>query len=183
MLTQKYLIECLSYDPTTGIFTWNKRPAHHFKNERSQRAWNAKYSGVSAGCYDKRGYLFIAVNNKLYTGHQLAFMAMVGRIPPEIDHINRVKSDNRWVNLRAVDRQTNTRNSSRRSNNASGRVGVSWSKAGSKWVAQIGVCGSTKYLGLFDDFDDAVKARVEAEMKYGFHPGHGEVLPAITTRS
>lgn len=176
LLNQEYVKECLIYDPNTGVFTWKQRPLHHFKSDHACKAWNGRYANKRAGCYDKRGYLFISLNNKLYTGHQLAFMFMKGWFPEEIDHKNRVKSDNRWSNLRDVDRQTNTRNSSQRSDNVSGRVGVTWNTTTGKWVAQIGVSGSVKYLGVFEKFDDAVASREKAEKSHRFNQGHGEPL-------
>jgi hypothetical protein len=48
-------------------------------------------------------------------------------------------------------------------NNKTGVKGVSWSKEKMKWVAQIGFKGKTIYLGRFDDINDAIQARKEAE--------------------
>lgn len=53
-----------------------------------------------------------------------------------------------------------------KSNNKTGRSGVRRSSNGLKWVANIGYKGGNIYLGTFDEFEDAVKAREEAEIKY-----------------
>lgn len=53
-----------------------------------------------------------------------------------------------------------------KSHNTSGRTGVTWDKSRDKWVAQIGYMGKVIGLGRFDSFEDAVKAREEAELKY-----------------
>lgn len=50
--------------------------------------------------------------------------------------------------------------------NTSGRTGVYWDKEKSKWNPKIAVQYKQKHLGYFDKFEDAVKARVEAEILY-----------------
>lgn len=50
--------------------------------------------------------------------------------------------------------------------NTSGRTGVNWHKAANKWMASIGYNGQNIYLGLRENFEDAVQLRKEAEMKY-----------------
>lgn len=60
--------------------------------------------------------------------------------------------------------------------------GVTWNKKTNKWRAQIGIRGSdrkkkTIYVYYGDSFDDAVKARKEAERMYNFHSNHGISLP------
>lgn len=50
--------------------------------------------------------------------------------------------------------------------NTSGRTGVCWHKATGKWMASIRHDTKPVYLGVFENFEDAVKAREEAELKY-----------------
>ena len=44
--------------------------------------------------------------------------------------------------------------------------GVCWSNEHKKWRAYIGVDGRQKHLGHFDDINDAIKARKDAEDIY-----------------
>ena len=44
--------------------------------------------------------------------------------------------------------------------------GVCWSNASNKWRAYINIDGKQKHLGYFDDIEDAIKARKEAESIY-----------------
>lgn len=92
-----------------------------------------------------------------------------------VDHVHgsETKHDNRRSNLRLATRAQNQMNSKLGINNTSGCTGVYFNKETKKWVAQIGVgnyedTGKKRciYLGSYDDFDDAVKARKEAEEKY-----------------
>jgi hypothetical protein len=52
-------------------------------------------------------------------------------------------------------------------NNKSGCPGVYWKREPhSKWCAEISATGKKIFLGLFDNIDDAIKARKDAELKY-----------------
>lgn len=51
-------------------------------------------------------------------------------------------------------------------NNSSGKSGVSWYTQNEKWSAEIHVENQHIRLGMFSNFEDAVKAREEAELKY-----------------
>ena len=59
-------------------------------------------------------------------------------------------------------------------NNTSGVCGVSLDKRTGKWIAQIMVDYKYIYLGKFNGKNDAILARKKAEIKYDFHPNHGE---------
>lgn len=46
--SQKYIRECLKYNPKTGKLFWKKRPLSHFKNESGYNRWNARWPGKPA---------------------------------------------------------------------------------------------------------------------------------------
>lgn len=83
-----------------------------------------------------------------------------------VDHLNHNINDNRKTNLRICTPSQNNMNRSFSSNNKSGVIGVCWDKAHSKWSAQIGLNKKTIHLGLFENFEDAVKSRKNAEEEY-----------------
>jgi hypothetical protein len=87
----------------------------------------------------------------------------------EIDHVNRIKSDNRLCNLRPATRAQNAQNMPVRSNNTSKRTGVNWNKANQNWVASICVNKARISLGSYTDFNDAVLARTSAETRFHTH--------------
>lgn len=168
MLTQSKIKELLQYDEDTGDFTWN-----------------VSRGGVKLG--DKAGhnclknskfYTIIGINGSLYRAHRLAFLYVTGSFPTgEVDHINGSGIDNRWVNLREVDRLENGRNMRLHAHNSSGISGVSWRKQRGKWRAFINIDNVQRNLGHFKDFFEACCARKSAECKLGFHVNHGRVRP------
>ena len=86
----------------------------------------------------------------------------------EIDHKHgeATRNDNRKYNLRITTKSQNMMNVGLRSDNKSGVTGVIWHKRSGKWRAYIRVNNKFIELGLFNIFEDAVKARKEAEDKY-----------------
>ena len=83
-----------------------------------------------------------------------------------IDHRNRDKLDNRRENLRIATHTINNRNIPIKNNNTSGCVGVSWYKERKKWYTTIKTTTKAVFLGYFSNFDDAVRVRKNAELKY-----------------
>ena len=154
-LTAKYLRSILNYDPETGIFTRKVSTSRRVK------------VGAVAGCPDGLGYLRIMVQSRLYQAHRLAWLYMYGEWPEDqLDHVNRVRTDNRISNLREVTNKQNQQNASKRSNNTSGTVGIYWHKRISKWQATIMHNYKRHDLGYFDDLEAAIAARKAAEKIY-----------------
>jgi len=88
MLTQERLKELLSYDPETGAFTWLLSPG-------------PKRKGEQAGSQHHSGYRFVKLDGKMYAEHRIAFLYVHGYFPEgDVDHINRIRNDNRPDNLR-----------------------------------------------------------------------------------
>ena len=83
-----------------------------------------------------------------------------------IDHQNRDSLDNRKSNLRTCNDSTNSMNSKLYRTNKSGHKGVRWDKYLNKWTAYIMKNQKFKHLGYFNNYEDAVKVREEAEKKY-----------------
>ena len=86
----------------------------------------------------------------------------------DVDHKNGsdTTTDNRKYNLRIATRSQNNMNKSIMRTNTSGVTGVSWHKNYGKWRSYIKKNGKQIDLGYYDDFDEAVKVRKEAEKFY-----------------
>lgn len=162
MMTAWRLRELLNYDPETGLFTWLARRG------------GPAIAGSVAGWANGDGYIRVSLDSRSYLAHRLAVLYMTGSWPArQVDHIDRDKTNNRWINLREATNQQNCRNRPRRRNNKSGVTGVHWDKRDGKWTALIGENGGHHYLGNFAAFDDAVTARKAAEVVV-----FGEFAPA-----
>ena len=154
----KELLKHVSVDVETGIITWNE--------DRGNRA----KAGKEAGTTSVHGYritsLLVDGKNSWVRSHRVVYYVAHGCLVNEVDHINRVRDDNRINNLRSVTSQENSRNRSIASNNTSGVKGVGYHKRYKKWRASITVDYKYIQLGEYEDKDDAIKARIEAEIKY-----------------
>ena len=103
--------------------------------------------------------------------HRAAFLYMLGDWPcQEVDHINGIRGDNRWINLRPVTPSENRRNTRIRSDNISGVVGVGFHNKRNQWRARIG----KRHLGWFKTFEEAVAARQSDPEFETFTERHGK---------
>lgn len=113
--TPAFLRAIIKYDPYAGRFFWRERTAMMFAGpdaETRARQWNTRYAGEETFlARDTRGYAQAAIYNKQFLGHRVAWAIFYGRWPLlEIDHIDRVRDNNRILNLRDVTRSENLRN-------------------------------------------------------------------------
>lgn len=134
-------------------------------------------TGLVTGWVNDQGYKMLDISNRKYRTHRLAYFYMMGYFPDEcIDHINGIRSDNRWSNLREVTKSENSRNSKKLVSNTSGVVGVTFNKANNNWVASIkGADHQSISLGSFQYIKDAENARRDAEKELNYSPNHGRV--------
>lgn len=146
-LTQELLKSLVSYSPITGEFT-SINPSIYNNNH-----------GKRAGCLHKtKKYRYLCLQGKSYREHRVVFLYMTGKWPTmQVDHINQIKDDNRWCNLRDVAPSVNAQNRPLYKNNTSGYTGVCWSKQSNKWRVLCRFNGKQIYGGLFDDKEEGAR--------------------------
>lgn len=145
-LTQAELKSQLNYDPLTGIFTRLVSNHHRVK------------IGDIAGSLSKiNGYHAIRVFSQMYKAHRLAWLYVYGKFPEnDIDHINRIRHDNRICNLREATRSQNCMNKCVRSDSSSGIKGVHFEKSSNKYKVSVTTINSKqKNIGRFLNLEDA----------------------------
>lgn len=84
------------------------------------------------------------------------------------DHLSRDPDDNRRCNIVQKSNMDNSHNRKLSKTNKSGKTGVYQRKDTGNYVANITVNYKNIYLGEYSKYEEAVKARKEAENKYGF---------------
>lgn len=170
-VTPSELQELLSYNPKTGLFVWKPRPLKYcvegqgrYTRERNKAVFDSNYAGKPAlTAYNPSGYRRGNLFGRGLLAHRAAFACMVGRWPvAQVDHINGVRDDNRWVNLREATNQQNQWNSSSAKGSSSQYIGVSWDKKSAKWQAYICPENKMVHLGYFACEIEAAKARDKA---------------------
>ena len=156
--------ELLMYDPETGSFYW--------RVSRGRVKAGSEAGVVHGDGHRGTPYLKIKIDGQQCRAHRLAWLLMTGRWPTDqIDHISGDSLDNRWANLREATQLENNRNCRIQANNKSGFRGIHWRSRRSKWEVRIRHDGRRYGCGLFENLEDAILARLEAEREFwGFHP-------------
>lgn len=154
-LTAEELRGALDYEPDTGIFRWRTPKARRLK------------VGAVAGSLTAKGYRYIEIRGRAYRSSRLAWLYVTGEWPTmQIDHINCVRDDDRFENLREASAHQNRANQTMRSDNRSGLKGIYNKTYGGspRWYAEIG----KRYLGAFDTAEEAHAAYCKAATeRYG----------------
>lgn len=113
------------------------------------------------GSLNHKGYVRVCVSGRFFFAHRIIWMMHNHDIPQEkqIDHINRVKADNRIENLRLVTPSQNI------ANRDIDEAGFHWDKAYQKWRVQIRVTGvkKIKCVGRYNNRIDARAAYLAAK--------------------
>lgn len=153
-LTQELLKEHLHYNLDTGVFTWIKG------NGKSVNA------GDEVHTTDKFGYKLIRIFGKNFKQHRLAFLYMTDDVPAIVDHINGIKGDNRWCNLRKANTFTNQQNKRLQKNNRFGMKGVYYRKDRKMYQATIQVNKLSMRVGSYKTPEEAHIAYCFAALEY-----------------
>jgi len=159
----EHINKYLSYDAKRGELI--------YKVSRGPRS-----EGSRAGSLGTGGYRKISIgpvgNHKQYMEHRVMFLLKEGRWPGIIDHINGIRDDNRWENIRECTQQQNCMNTSSRKGTSSKYRGVrireviSFGDYVPKYLAQIYHNKKNVHLGYFDSEVEAAKAYNAASKMY-----------------
>jgi HNH endonuclease len=159
-LSQEFLLSVFNYDSNTGVLYWRK-PNPYDRHNRP---------GDVAGGLEFLGYLTVFINGKVYKLSRVAWVMSRGPIPHgyEVDHRNRIKTDNRLDNLRLSTRSQNMMNTDKYNHGNNLYRGVTFHKKSGKHRARITKDGKRYSLGLFITAEAAREARIKKEVEmYG----------------
>lgn len=132
---------------TGNPFYFDPEDYDKIKNYTWSDKWNDGYHELKAWDSDQKRMIWM-------------YWLITGK---ECDHIDRNPMNNRKSNLRDAtqSQQCQNRNKTRRNN--SGIVGVCYNKEQDKWIAYISIDKKQINIGRFNNKEDAVKARLQAE--------------------
>ena len=122
------------------------------------------YDKIKDYCWridNKDHYVVTTFKGKILCFHRI--IMNINDSSLDVDHINHVKHNNRKSNLRIVKRNQNASNKTPSNNRV---PGVMFRKTKNKWIARITKNYKNIHLGSFNSFEEAVRARKEAEEVY-----------------
>lgn len=102
-VSQSELRERFVYDPLSGKLSWSY----------SSKVWAAA-RGKEITYVGPEGYIELTLTlsgkRKSYYAHRIIWKLMTGLTPEVVDHKNRRRADNRWINLRNTTPKGNSSN-------------------------------------------------------------------------
>lgn len=138
------------YNPDTGIIS-----------SMYGKVGSMKPDNVPLGAINSIGYRQVHVCGKSYFSARLAWLYMTGTWPDKnmyMDHINGIRYDDRWGNLRCVTASVNT-------HNTIDTYGTRFDAISKKWHARITVDWKVKSLGYFKTKEEAIAAYQTEKIK------------------
>lgn len=153
-----FMRQCFVHDEATGILYWRRRPEAHFASERAAKTWNARFAGAEIRKTVAGGYLSCQVtyegDARALRAHRVVFLLANSYEPPEIDHVDTNRLNNRPSNLRAASRKENRRNSiGRHKRGLPKGVHVDTERGG--YIASATIDRKRRFIGRFANKDDA----------------------------
>ena len=161
-------------DHLMANYTYDRDAGQVCNNKRSKPA-------LAVG---SRGYLSlkVCINNKdlrLRTHHVVWFFEY-GEWPTScMDHIDGVKTNNHYTNLRLVTNRENVQAYNKSQKSSSSYQGVSWYKQKKKFRAYISVKNKMKHLGYFTCELEAARAYDKALVGIGLKPVNLEIMKEL----
>lgn len=155
-LTIDYLKSLLHYDFESGEFTWIQSRC-------------GVTVGNRAGTVHKSGYRYIEIDGKSYAEHRLAWFYCFEEWPQDqIDHIDRIRTNNKLDNLREVNNRQNALNKS-----VTSKYGHNIYKNKNKFIVVYTINGIRYRYGTYE-LELATKVRDFVESKLAI-----DIIPSL----
>lgn len=147
------------------------------------RVFNSRKGRPALGI-NSNGYLRVhtTLNEKTinFQAHHVVWFFEYGEWPTScMDHIDGVKTNNHYTNLRLVTSRENSQAYRKSIKSTSPYHGVSWEKAGKKWLSTILVERKNKVLGRFTCELEAARAYDKALVGLGLKPVNVEIMKEL----
>lgn len=161
MVTVDFLRVRFNYDPDTGVVSYSGR-----ERARLPPSQQSRRAGKPVGWKDSKGHMMVKIGKTDYMLHRVVWAMQTGSWPVcSIDHINGVRDDNRWENLREASHVINMQNrSGAATGSESKELGVSRSATPGKWMANIKAGGVPMRLGTYKSETQAFSAYLNAKI-------------------
>lgn len=166
--TQKFLKSIMRYNKRTGVFTWKRR------SDVPHRI-NKQHAGKRAGSVSTNGRRIIKIDGIFYYASILAWIYVTGRQSKfEIDHKNRIKSDDRFNNLREATHAQNSRNRVHPTVPKSGERNIHFHTESNVYMVKFMINRRYRYFGSFRTVAEAIPVRDRVARKL-----HGKFSPSV----
>lgn len=117
-------------------------------------------------CTDHYGYTRVETQIKIDGKYKRISLSQFLTGTSDIDHADKNPLNNRRNNFRVATRSQQTFNQGLKANNTSGITGVYWDKTHGVWIASLQKDKKRIFQERHTDFNQAVFARLNAELKY-----------------
>ena len=116
------------------------------------RLWSCKRNIFLKGSPDGSGYLHVRLNGNMKKHHRLVGEAFIPNPEnkPQIDHIDRDRTNNHVSNLRWVTKQENMDNIGEYKNNTTGHKNISYNRSGWVFTKRIHGVITRKYVNTLE---------------------------------
>jgi hypothetical protein len=166
-------------DHLTANYTYDRDAGHVFNNKM----------GKPALSLDGRGYLRVSptVGKKIFMmrAHHVVWFFEYGEWPTScMDHIDGIKTNNHYTNLRLVTNRENLQAYRQSIKSSSPYQGVIWRKdRKKKFYAYIGIKNKQTHLGAFTCELEAARAYDKALVEMGLKPVNIHIMEKLSDQS